>query len=269
MTSSGLCAVLPALLAIASPSAQAVIATTVSGVYDEAVVRGNAVDASFANAPTAVSGTGPAATLLNVTTFSANVSIAFAAGRGGVINFDDVTGTLTSQTQIDATYGSGSILGIDNEGGGNTYAVDMGATAAIAATPISGDIYLRAGNPVLNFRFSSPLEAVGFTVLGRNTARDAGVTITYNDGTTAIYGNYNVGASGNTSSPFEFSDTSANDTFFGFQAPAGLLISKFAITSGGNNPTFDDLGFILPIPEPSAALLSALGALGLVARRRR
>jgi hypothetical protein len=76
-----------------------------------------------------------------------------------------------------------------------------------------------------------------------------------------------VGASGNTSSPFAFSDTSANDTFFGFEAPSGLLITRVAISAGGNNPTIDDIGFI--IPEPSAAMLSIIGALGLISRRRR
>ncbi len=260
------------LLAFAS-SAHAVITTTVSGVYDEQVVRGNTVDASFSSAPSAMTGAGPAPTLLSVATFKTNVATAYAAGRGGVIHFDDVTGPLLTQSEIRAQYGLGnsSTMVITNGGGTATWSMDMGSTAAIAATPISGGNYLRMGNPTIGFTFQTPVEAFGFTALGRLDARTLSIQINYNNGTSVTYGAYTVGASGSSSTGFTFSDTSANDTFFGFQAPTGLSITRFTLVApgsgNGNNPTLDDIGFI--IPEPSAVVLSAMGALGLMARRRR
>lgn len=262
------------LLAIASPAAQAIITTNVTGVYDE-TGRGNSVDASFGNAPTG--GTGPAPTLLNVSTFKPLVAAAYAAGLGGVMTFDDVTLTENGQTSMVGKYGAGnnSTFTITNTGSSTngTWSFNMAVADKnnIAATPISGENYLRLGNPLIVFNLSTPVDAFAFTVLGRNAAREVNLTITYNNGTTATYGTYTVGASGSaTGASFAYTDTSANDTFFGFQAPVGLAISKvsFNTTAGTNvNPVLDDIAFI--IPEPSAFLLSALGALGLITRRRR
>ena len=255
------------LLAIASSPAHAVITTVVTGIYDEAT-RVNSVDASFANAPTG--GTGPAPTLLNVATFKPLVAAAYAAGLGGVMTFDDVTLTETAQTQMVGKYGAGntSSFTITNTGSGSSgnWSYDMGATTTIAATPISGSGYLRLGNPLIVFNLSTPVDAFAFTILGRNAAREVNLTITYSNGTTATYGTYTVGPSGTTYP----SDSAGNDTFFGFQAPVGLAISKvsFNTTAGVNvNPVLDDIAFI--IPEPSAFLLSAIGALGLITRRKR
>lgn len=253
-----------ALILGVSTTSQAVIVTTVTGIYDEPG-QGNSVDVNFATSPTARSGTGPAPTLLTASAFSSLVATAYASGLGGVINFDDIAAATGGQTQIDAKYGPGNSLIMSITG--STYTMDMGATAAIGATPISGSNYLRLGNPSINFIFSAPVAAFGFTIVGRLNARDAGLTITYSDNTTVTYANFSVGASGNASSPFVFSNTSAGDTFFGFQAPEGLAINRVAISSGGNNPTIDDFGFI--IPEPSSVLLSGLGIAGLLILRRR
>lgn len=262
-----------AVFAIVAPTAQAAIITAVTGVYDE-TGRGNTVDASFSAAPTAVTGSGPAPTLLDVATFKTTIAAAFAAGRGGVMTFDDVTGPQTAQTSMQATYGVGQTLTISNTGssGAGTWSMDMGSTAAITSTPISGSNYLRLGNPLIIFNFLTPLEAFAFTALGRNDARVINLTITYDNNTTATYGQYTIGPSGGSTTGFSFSDTSANDTFFGFQAPTGLLIKSISFTAAtgganGNNLVLDDIAFI--VPEPSAALLSLIGCLGFLSRRRR
>lgn len=59
------------------------------------------------------------------------------------------------------------------------------------------------------------------------------------------------------------------DTFFGFTAPTGLFIQSVAFT-GTTIKIFDDFAFeTAVIPEPSAALLGAVGMLALLTNRRR
>jgi len=245
----------------ATSVSHAVITTLTSGVYDENTNQANVVDASYSGVPTS-----GVATVISVSVFSTNVSAAYLEGRGGVINFDDVASG--NSGQIEASYAGGaSTLTItgNNTGQINTTAADLNT---IRATPISGSIFLRAAASPQTFNFSTGLLELGFTVLARNTARSFSTTLTYSDGSTAVFPTYSVNA---TSAAGQPDATSSPDTFFGFRAPDGLSITSLrlsGVSGAGDNLPIDDIGFIV-VPEPSVATLAVLGLFMTIARRRR
>ncbi len=231
--------------------ASAVVTVTAVGVYDS-TSNGNAVEASAVG---------------DYTALRAGFESAFVAGTGGIINFDNNTGT--SSGLITVTYGGGSLnIGRVNDGSG----ILMNSVATIQATPISGSSYYRLGGNPNGFNFSTPLSSFGFTVLSRSTARNISVTVTYSDLTTYnLISAYSVGkntAITGTPAPADYlvSDASGPDTFFGFQAPEGKYITS--ITISGDNPVIDDFGFVT-VPEPSVSLLGIAGLAGFLIRRRR
>lgn len=234
----------------------AVIVTTTSGVYDEQTSQLNVVDQT---ATTPTSGT---VSLVSLATFKTDVAAAFLADRGGVINFDDINGPVID-AQINASYGLSTANTLNITGG--DFQVDMSAAAAIGATQISGDTYLRKTvSSTFTFNFGTPLAELGLTVLARTGARSITATVTYDDLTTGAIGPIAIpthGGSGATSTP---------DTFFGFAAPAGRTISKLVVASASTGDFFvvDDLGFII-VPEPSSVTLGILGVTLLGGLRRR
>lgn len=240
------------------PLSQAAIVATAVRTYDSGT-NANSVDNS--------------ATALNAATFTSNVATAFDAGTGGVVTFDGLTGLNDGPWTI--SYGSGKTLSSTNTNGPR---VLMDAVAAIKATPISGDGYLRlTGDLITTLDFTAnPLSEFGFTLLARSTARSLdGITVTYTDGTTAsVIGSTALGANTvTTTANYLDSPTSGPDIFFGFQAATGKAIRTISIDAGatdGGNLILDDFGFIVsPIPEPSSAAIALLGATGLLVRRRR
>jgi len=205
-----------------TPVCCAVITTVASGVYDENVNQSNVVDASFTGTPTS-----GVATVIGVSVFSTNVAEAFQLGRGGVINFDDVASG--NSGQIEASYAGGaSTLTITggNTGQINTTAADLNT---VRATAISGSIFLRAAASPQTYIFSTGLLELGFTVLARNTTRSFSTTLTYSDGSTAVFPTYTVNATG---APGQPDATSSPDTVFGFRAPDGLSITSFRLSGG-------------------------------------
>jgi hypothetical protein len=246
-----------AIAAAMSPVASAAIITNTSGVYDEQITQANAVDA------TATTPTSGSPTLVPLSTFTTDVATAFAAGTGGVINFDDVTTAVSSDTTISAKYGPGfnSTLNVS----GASYQVDMSQAVAIGATPISGAIYLRNGSSTGNqsYAFDQLIKEVGVTVLARSVSRSITATVTYDDATSAAIGPFTVAA--NTGS----GATSAPDTFFGFAAPSGKSITKLTLAAGANNFfVVDDLGFIT-VPEPASMGMLGVAAMAMLVRRGR
>ncbi len=240
-------------------SAMGAMSFVATPIYD-ATSNANVVDTS--------------ATTLDLATFKANVAAAYAAGIGGVVNFDGLPDVATVQYNgvITTTYGAGpATITIGTSAG----QVLMNATPGIGATPISGEAYFRLGSGVTTtFTFSAPLSEFGLTLLARNAAK-TGISVngTYSDGTSfsAISG---LGILANTATGipnYIDSPNSSPDTFVGFTAAAGKAISTISINApNGSNLIMDDLGFILsPIPEPSVCLLGAVGVGGFLIRRRR
>ena len=242
------------LISLSENCCHAAITTVASGVYDEQTNQLNQVDQT-ATAPT--SGT---ISLISLSQFKTDLATAFPLGLGGVIHFDDVTGTITDQTEIKAAYASGlKTLTVTGTG----YQMDMSALGTINARPISGNNYLRStlATGVQLYAFDTGLSAVGVTVLARNVSRNITALITYDDNTTGTLGPFTVDAvtSGGTVN-------SAPDTFFGFSAPTGKLITSLRLSAGSENYfVIDDLAFITPaaIPEPSTIALLGMAGIGL------
>lgn len=233
----------------------AAILTTASGVYDEQATQLNQVD------QTATTPTSGSISLINLAQFKSDIATAFAQGLGGVIHFDDVAGPLAMQTEIQVSYASGlKTLVVSGTG----YQMDMAALAAVGAQPISGSNYLRSNNAtgIQLYSFDTGLSAVGVTVLARNAARNITAVVTYDDNTTGTLGPFTVNAASN-----PLSASASPDTFFGFSAPTGKLITSLQLSAGTNNFfVIDDLAFITPtpIPEPSTVALLGLAGMGLV-----
>lgn len=230
--------------------AQAAIVTTASGVYDEQTNQLNQVDQT-ASSPT--SGT---ISLISLAQFKSDLATAFPLGLGGVIHFDDVS-TITGQTEIVASYAGGlKTLTITGSG----YQMDMSQLSTVNAQPISGSNYLRNTSTTGNqlYSFDTGLSAVGVTVLARTGARTITATVTYDDNTTGVLGPFTVATVTN-----PLASNAGPDTFFGFSAPSGKLITSLQLSAGSNNYyVIDDLAFITPIPEPSSVCLLGLAVIG-------
>ncbi len=261
-----------------------------TGVYDEQTVQTNAVDAVASPA------TGSAARVIEsgteYTQFKTDVATAWANNKGGVVGFDSFTPTdsLGTGGSIAANYGTGAtktlnistnstsglslITNLTNrlpisakgesgrtstqQGGTNGTALTMNSLTGFSGTAtvefIMGGITNGAANEVVG--------TFGVTVLSR-TSRDLGTVTgvaTFSDSSTAT-ATYAIGASA----------AGAKDVFYGFVAPAGLSISKVSISypiTGENSTSFDDVAFIT-VPEPASMGALGIGAMGLLAGRRR
>lgn len=240
-----------------SATAQAVTLPT-TGIYDENVTQTNTVDQ--------ITTPDPDQNLTSVE-FTALVASAFAANRGGVINFDSVTAPTTiiasgsTGRNFSATYGisqADTLTFTDTSTFTGPLLVQTGVT-----TPISGPNFLST-SAGFSFRlaFSDPLLAFGITVLDREATtgnRTLNLTFTLQDSSTVSISDA-VGAGG---APGEAND----DTFFGYRATPGngIVSANFAAS---NFQRYDDLGFIV-IPEPASLALVGLGGLLMLGRTRR
>lgn len=231
------------------------------GIYDESAtiiapnLTSNQVDTD------AAVGVGSGSNV-SVTQFAADVLSAFNSNMGGVVNFDGLA--LTTEKSFDVTYGVSQVNTLTVTlttlaGGSPSFNFQTGGDAN--SVPVSGTQYfgLSSGSD-FGFTFSVPLVEWGLTALSRTQARTVNsLTITLDDASTYVFSAEAIAAStSGTNGP--------DDTFFGYAAPAGRTIVAVAIDAS-SAMRWDEMGFIV-VPEPSSMVLIAIGAIGLIIRRR-
>ena len=249
-------------LLLLSGTGHAAISMPAVGVYDS-TNNANTVD-RYANGDATSYGT-----------FVAAVASAFAAGNGGVVNFD--SNLINSQSSITTTYASGAktlnistnvdvnaqtsanITGIS---GTNTNSVNDQPTGGFFLQSSAGQSTIFTIGAIDGGAPGEYVSQIGFTLLSRiNGGGTPAITAT------AMFSD---GSSANASSSFTQTAT-GEDTFFSFAAPAGRSITSLTLDYGGTADLrrgLDDLAFITAVPEPSAMLLGALGLLPFLRRRR-
>ena len=204
--------------------------------------------------------------------FRTLISGAFTANTGGVIDNEDQSagGTIVGKWRNNGTtYGDGIANAIAVSYGtaqGNTlhlYRSDLDATGLPVGLNansnngtniVSGTSYLGipANASPINLVFSKGLSALGLTEVPRGALRV--------DTLTAILDNASTLA-GSTET------ITANNTpgaiFWGFQAPAGRSIVGLNIVSTDGTAIqfsrYDDLGFVVAVPEPPSLALVGFG----------
>lgn len=131
----------------------------------------------------------------------------------------------------------GTIVPVAGNGGGYIGITDSGSPATLV--------------------FNTPLSFLGLTALPRGASRDTLMTVTLSDGSTV-----QVGGGG-----AQLVTTSA--VFFGYAAPLGQSITRVALTNphGAGVNRYDDLAFVLTVPEPTS-LAALVGGFGLLRHRR-
>jgi len=226
-----------------------------------------------------ITATAPASNI-TLAAFTTNVSTAFTGGNGGVINFnktttgeiqhisgDNYAGTLALNKNFSVTItdpGS-NFRQADFSSAGST-SVSTGGADLLAANNNNTTSTFTLGISGSGYAVGEQIRQVGFAVLNRTHAPNPSFTNPYTvvftlDDATTVTLTDSV-ASGN---------VNTDNTFFGYQASGDRFITRFTINSGNANQPWliDDLGFVVAIPEPSAALLGAVGMLALLTNRRR
>jgi hypothetical protein len=256
--------------AFASPVNPTVIAT---GFYDPASASlPNNVDFNAPGIPI-TAGTGDGS-IAPVGAFNTAIAAAFAAGRGGVVDFDSLA-LDTLYFGMNASYAGGSkTLAITTN---NAFVTDTGVLEADGA-PTSGTQYGEdeSATPYI-FTFGS---ITGASV-GETGVVAAGITILSGDsppGTAFNFGAVTVKATFSDNSTFSATRTiddlkGTGDTFYSAVAPAGLTITSLTISSTDSAllvPEFDDLAFATSVlPEPASLALLGLCLPMLLGRTRR
>jgi len=237
-----------ALLLSATP-AQAVFTTT--GIYDNPN-NGNVVDVS------ATSDTGEQ---ISLASFTALVDLAYKADAGGVIDFDN--GTLTNNETIDANLGVSQTKSITiTDATVGTLSVPSPSSSTISGNAsliktLSTFVFDR-NDFKFDFDPDDNVQAVGATMtsyfsLGSPIGNVWSI-VRYSDTTT----------SQSVTSFIEHS-SSGDDTFWGFQAPAGKSITRFELVISNDKWGFvEDLGVVLAFtPPPVTGDLDGDGFVGI------
>lgn len=191
-------------------------------------------------------------------------------GTTSIIAFYDATNSVTFSNfgcNTGYNYSGGSSAGRNAHSGGQVYN-DLGT---VGGTPNSGLFHgdaATAGSEGLNwFRTSiavseagKGVSALGFIVDARDdqNTQDGSIWVMFNDATEVQM-------------PYAtFGGVANSGLFFGYQAPAGKLITGLECTrnqkSGNSFLALDDLTFVVT-PEPATLVLLALGGLAIVRRR--
>ena len=207
--------------------------------------------------------TGNGAAYAVTNSWNAACASTFAAGRGGVVDFE--TGTLDAGSRsLTVNLGGGNTVQLSLPAGGTD---TMNLSSSLAnRTPISGTNYIGKNAPA-SFAFTvgavlgsadpdERVRAIGATILGRSdNSATWTVTVVYTNSDTA-------GGSGGTVVLQRSHGTgnTTQDTFYGGAAPAGYWIVAFNLISSGNFTGLDDLA-VLTQPQPIARSLTWQGGL--------
>lgn len=246
------------LLILVSAQLASAVTFTGTGTYDENLIEPNIVDAQ---AP----GSAP------LGTFTANLASAFAAQGGAVVNFDeiqsftftafDVTSQNNNLLRTVTTFNS-NIFGLG--GGPSTWFTGQGGgwvpiSGLPNNPPFTGTEYLAGTGPnanYYNFDFSSPVQAVGVSVLGN----PAPVTVDFyafdTNGALLQHLTDSVGNAVN------------DDTFFAFDS--GISNIEYVSVISNAPIRLDDLAFHgTPVPEPGVPAMMLFGFAVLCVLRKK
>jgi hypothetical protein len=152
--------------------------------------------------------------------------------------------TVNDQTFSQSTPSSGTYRLLPNSSAINSYSLSFGA--------------ITNGSP------GEVVQQIGVAILSRNadTSYPFSLTVTAD-----------LASGGTQPLTALIPMASGQNVFFGFTAPANDSISglSFSGPAGSGDPRtiIDDLGFITSVPEPASLGLFAIGAMGLLGRRRR
>ena len=201
------------------------------------------------------------ANFVTFSTMSSLMTTAFANNTGGVMNFDTANGwpfaaNATSFTIQYGTSASQSLIFGRNDSGNN-----MGSTSGAGTTDVSGGQYLGfggSGSPV-TLTFSQGLVDWGVTELNRGASRDVTLGFTLADNTVINYALQNQDPSGNNSGALNF---------YGFQASVSNPLMKVTMVANGF-VRYDDMAFVVAVPEPGTMALAAVGGAAVLLFRRR
>ena len=231
------------------------------GDYDEQTNSSNSVDIEATN------------NNISLADFKTLVTDKFADGLGGVINFESYVDAqnpwTTDRPNFNVSFASGTKTLTIARTAGN-FGWGAGNEFAISGSGVNSGRWIAFASPAspATFTFSmngdaAPVVAWGITGIARSTARTYGASVTLNDDTVVQIGTHSVPASSLT-----------DDVFFGYQAEIGKTIKSVTLTSLNQSNAaatsgWDDMAFVLAVPEPTSIYLFSLGSFALVAIRRR
>lgn len=212
--------------------------------------------------------------LISLGDFRTAISSAYAAGTGGVANFD---GASDAADVVDGDAQTFNILfGASGTNSATLDIVNGGIASKDDRHAISGSDGLSVGNAydVLTFKSADQITMLGVTILERDDkpSGDYSVTpvVTLNDGDTISLNLFNY------TNEDKVPDL---DTFMGFQLTADQIANDNYIVSldlGMSNSSYsliDDLGIVTAqsaaVPEPASFMLVLSAGLLTVFRRRR
>jgi hypothetical protein len=167
---------------------------------------------------------------------------------------------------IDAAINQGTNVisggGSARNGSGTSFWDFTTSPPTASAGPAGGNIIAAGGgymgitnNAATELDFNNGLAAFGITGLPRGATRHTQITLTLSDNSTIAGSNDVVGTSA---------------VFWGFeltpaQLASGLSITKVSFAHPDGVNRYDDLAFVLAVPEPASLTLIAMGGLGLTA----
>lgn len=205
--------------------------------------------------------------------FKPLVAGAFAGNRGGVVTGDPTEGWTNAivgngpANPVSATYGAAQSQTLKlwrtnadpgNSVGDGSLFFGIQANTNNGTNVASGTGYIGfQGSASPSLSFDTGLANLGITLLPRGGDRTATLTVGLSGGGTIVSSTESVVAA------------NTNAVFFGFAAPAGQGIVSLSIADGGGFNRYDDMAFVIGIPEPCSIGLAGLGLLGVIAQRRR